>query len=168
MEYMRDIFVLLLISIASYMDVKYKKIFNPLIFIFLVLGTVSYRLDFILHFTIGILLFIIFYILGILGAGDVKLLALIIGYLGYEDGLCIIAIGMIAAAIYGAYYFCSKKILYAKLIYFIDYVRFCIKNHKFQQYYMDKDSVSIMPMAQYFLIGFIFWRIIKIWKIGIL
>lgn len=168
MEYMRDIFVLSLISIASYMDIKYKKIFNPLILIFFVLGIVWYRLDFILHFTIGILLFIMFYILGILGAGDIKLLALIMGYLGYKDSLYIIGIGMVSAALYGVYYFCSKKILYAKLIYFIDYVRFCIKNHKFQQYCTDKDSVSVMPMAQYFLIGFIFWRIIKIWRIGIL
>lgn len=165
---MRDIFVLSLVAVASYMDIKYKKIFNPLILLFLMIGLILYRLDFMIQVTIGILIFISLYVLGILGAGDVKLLALIIGYLGYRDGLSIIILGMISAAVYGAYTLYSKNLLYEKLIYFVHYIHFCISNHRFQKYHMDKDAVSIMPMAQYFLIGFIFWRIIKIWKIGIL
>ncbi len=80
-----DILVIIILTICVITDIKERKIYNKVIFPSLVITLIMHIIingassisDFLFGFLVGLLLLIIPYFMGGIGAGDVKLLALI-------------------------------------------------------------------------------------------
>lgn len=80
-----DILLLLILAVCVVTDLKSRKIYNKVIFpsllltlvLHLIFGGVSGLLDSMLGFAVGLGILLIPYLMGGMGAGDVKLLALI-------------------------------------------------------------------------------------------
>jgi hypothetical protein len=153
--------LIVFLTVASYTDIKYSKIYNiwvliaslPVIYIrsysFFIWAAVSTACGFIL------------YICRMVGAGDIKLVAYIYATLGPGHASTVLLISLSIAAVYALYFLLSKKILYIRLLYLKEYVSKCIKNKNIYEYYdINKNDRSLtMPMAQWLLAGFIIWRI---------
>ena len=140
--------LIVFLTVASYTDIKYSKIYNiwvliaslPVIYIrsysFFIWAAVSTACGFIL------------YICRMVGAGDIKLVAYIYATLGPGHASTVLLISLSIAAVYA-------------LLYLKEYVSKCIKNKNIYEYYdINKNDRSLtMPMAQWLLAGFIIWRI---------
>ena len=80
-----DLFLILILVISAYTDLSQRKIFNIVTFSAIVMGLVLNLLFFgwsgflnsLLAFGVGFLVFLIIYVLGGLGGGDVKLIGAI-------------------------------------------------------------------------------------------
>lgn len=151
----------LMLGGAAYTDIRYKKIYNIWIGFWLLAGTLMKGAFFIPHVLgAGAALFI-FYLLRVIGAGDIKLAALLYAYLGLYDAAYVLGIGMVLAAAYSFYYLYSKGILLERLLYFRQFLVLSLKTnsiHKYNEEKMGKEAPGI-ALAPYFLAGFLIWRL---------
>jgi prepilin peptidase CpaA len=98
------IFLALIILISVYTDIMYYKVLNKIVYPGILLGILVSTLFYGwrgmgfslvgIFLTIGILFF--FYALGFLGAGDVKLFAVVGGFLGFQETFWILLYSFLA------------------------------------------------------------------------
>ncbi len=158
-----DLIYLILISIlgvASYTDLQNLKVYNICIILGLTVAFYFNSYKFFLYIFVSFALSFILYLTRMLAAGDVKLIVMIYGFLGFEQGSSLVLISFALASIYALYYLLSKKILFTRLMYFKNYISKSIKTGSIVRYCdMKKDVGLTMPMSPWFLLGFIVWRI---------
>ena len=135
--------LIVFLTVASYTDIKYSKIYNIWVLI------ASLPVIYIRSYSFFI------------WAAVIKLVAYIYATLGPGHASTVLLISLSIAAVYALYFLLSKKILYTRLLYLKEYVSKCIKNKNIYEYYdINKNDRSLtMPMAQWLLAGFIIWRI---------
>lgn len=167
-EYMYyELFIVsILVFIAMYHDIKYRKIPNLLVIIglliaFLKLILLTIPLDEKLSFIFGLCipiatLFLLFKIRA-LGAGDIKLLAVIGFMVGYQRIIYIIIYSMFIAGIYGIILIFLGKDMKARYKSLVQYIVSCVNNRRFISYsnFYSADTVqvyfSIAIAVAYFL-----------------
>lgn len=159
-----DICLILLLGGATYMDIRYRKIYNFWILLWGILGVWILGFHFLIPVGMSIGVLFILFILRMMGAGDIKLVSLLFAYLGFTSGLQVLFISFGLSSVYAFYILYSKKILYTRLKYFMDYLRLSVNTKSIVKYYdIQKDGAKIsIPMAPWFLLGFIIWRIYDI------
>lgn len=150
---------------ASYTDLKQKKIKNTWMIFFLLFGILFYQIDFLLHVLIVLILLFPLYFIRVIGAGDLKLVSLVIGYLKVQPSLKVIYIGLVFAGVYSLYRMISKKLVKKRVRYFIEYLKFTIATGKIYKYrdVHTKQAVATIPMAPFLLLGFLSWRAYILW-----
>jgi peptidase A24A, prepilin type IV len=164
-----SICVLIMLIGATYTDIRYRKIFNIWLLFWLLIGVYLNRVNFIVLVCSSVLVLLIFHILRMIGAGDIKLIAIIIGYMGVGNGIKSVFTGLLLSAIYSLYLMYSKKILFSRLKYFSDYVMLSINSKTIFKYYDKKrDDIGVsIALAPWILLGFCIWRLCDIWLLKI-
>lgn len=156
-----DFIVLNLLSGAAYTDILYGRIYNNYLLVFIFIGIVLKGMDFIFYFMLSLCFGFVLFLFSVIGAGDIKLLALIYGLQGYLDATIITVSGLVLAAIYALYHLISKNLLLSRLNYFRDFVVLCLSTKTINKYYDMKRATGelTMPLAPWFWLGFVLWRI---------
>lgn len=155
--------LLLLIAVSAVYDLKSHKIPNSLIMTGFILGigmsVVEAGLGGLGSFFLRVLLvtaaFFLLFLCRMMGAGDIKLIALICGYMGLEGGGLAIACSFLAAAVYSLAKLLYHHILFQRLFYFVAYIRQLIQTKQLEVYYdPQRDGYEItVPFALFLLLG---------------
>ena len=103
-----------------------------------------------------------FYYLRFFGAADIKLTAILCGFLGLGESLYIIFIAFILAALYSLYYLLRKKIFFERISYFLHYTDLSLRSRAFYKYNIGLENDLLMPMVPWLLIAFLIWRLYQI------
>lgn len=140
-------------------DILWKKIPNLLVLLYITIGVYTLQTDFLFRFLISIFILALFYRVRFFGAGDVKLFALIIGFLGIHAGAIVAIISLFLAAGYSLIYMIFTKQLIYRFLRFYNYCVGVLSTGKIEKYTdFNSESEVLIPMAPYFLTGFILWR----------
>ena len=104
-----------------------------------------------------LVLFFPFYMLRVLGAGDVKLMAVISGCLGFFAGIRVIGAGLVVGAVWGL-----GKMLYQRSIgrrFWIlrNYIAQSVQTKRLEPYYQEErdGKEGVIPFAVCLLLGFL-------------
>lgn len=95
-----QICVAVLLGGAAYTDIRYKRIPNIWIIIWMLIGVYYKGYVFIINMLLVCLILLIMYIFKFIGAGDIKLISLVFGYLNWYQAGIIMCVGFVMAAIY--------------------------------------------------------------------
>ena len=148
--------MLLIMTVA---DILWKKIPNILIFTYLIIGIYILGFNFALRFFGFVCILAFLYSIRFFGAGDVKMVSLLIGFLDIYDGMYVIMLSLIFAAIYALLYMTVTHQLFERLFRFFDYCVRTLKTGKPEKYInFNSENKALMPLAPCFLAGFILWR----------
>lgn len=99
--------------------------------------------------------------LRMIGAGDIKLMALITGYLGFKTGTCVIAYGFFIGAVLAFLKMLIYRNLYQRLRYFFAYVRRLFLTREVVPYYRaSRDGKRVVIPLGLCLLGGCVWYMI--------
>lgn len=146
-----NILLILVLIICVITDLKSRKIYNKVIFPTLLLAFISHvslggwlSLSFALKgFSIGLAILLIPYLMGGMGAGDVKLLALI----GALKGSSFVLYTSIYMAIAGGIIALFLLILHKKLLHFLKSLPYALNGLKYGIKISMKEEASLMTSA---------------------
>ncbi len=101
--------------------------------------------------------------LRMIGAGDIKLIAVMAGFLGFGSGLWAIAYGCFAGAILSLAKLLVQKNLYQRLMYLFVYLRRMFQTKEVVPYYRaDRDGYSVViPLACCLLAGYVWYLFVS-------
>ena len=88
-----------MLFVAAVTDILCRKIPNIIIFIYFTIGMAVLSLDFFIRVLVSLFLFSILYNLRFFGAGDIKIFALVIGFLGTYEGVNLTVTALVLAGI---------------------------------------------------------------------
>ena len=151
---------LLVILIISLIDIKTHKIPNYLLTFLLIISLISIFLplnnldikQILTQFLFSIFIIVFFYLLFFikaLGAGDIKLLAIISLYFPINSSTKIVIIAFVFSAIFSLIKLLLYKNLTTRILYFYNYLQEVIEQGKLIKYsnklYQQKDIISLAP-----------------------
>lgn len=99
-----------------------------------------------------------------MGAGDVKLMAVIAAWLGWHDGVVAIGYGFFIGAIWALFKMCLSGIFWQRISYFIAYFRRLFLTKEKTPYYLanrDGDEV-VLPFAVCLFCGFLLFLMLEV------
>ncbi len=98
-----------------------------------------------------------------IGAGDIKLIALMAGFLGFGSGLWAIACGCFAGAILSLVKLLVQRNLYQRLTYLFVYFRRMFQTKEIVPYYRaDRDGYGVViPLACCLLAGYVWYLFVS-------
>lgn len=176
---MEDFVLLFFLSGCALSDLKTGKIPNILV----LLGVASFAISvfirgpsfgyggwetgavFILFFarilfTAGVLFPL--FLFRMMGAGDIKVMAVTAGYLGMERGFQIIFYGLAAAAAWSLIYMLRKRILLNRIRYFLNYMKNIFRTECILPYYcacaQDGAGLCLVP---FLWCGYCLWLVVN-------
>ena len=158
---MLSVFLLCLLTGASWQDLKYGKVSNfwilsgIVVFFFLrfmvfIRGPSEVRggfftdsIVFMFRFVTVSAIFSVLFLFRMMGAGDIKVMALIGAYLGLLEGFLTIFYGLAASAAWSLLFMIHKKILIQRIQYFIRFMhRFFVTGDISAYYEKSTDSIQ--------------------------
>lgn len=97
------------------------------------------------------------FVLRMIGAGDIKLMGLMVGILGVGDGLRAIVYGCFAGALLGLVKLLAQRILWQRLCYLFVYFRRLFQTKEIVPYYrVERDGYGVVvPFALCLLAGYL-------------
>lgn len=98
--------------------------------------------------------FYIFFLCRMLGAGDIKLMALCTGILGVEDGVFVIFLGLLPAAVHAAWILYSDGILWERLKRLSDFVIRWGRDGKIREYPGRAEKERMLRLGPYLFLGY--------------
>lgn len=134
----------------------------------------SIRQERLLWFIVGagaalLLLFPLFFF-HMMGAGDIKLMALLCGWLGLFPGLRLIFYGLFSAAIWSFFYMMRKRIFLTRIGYFLCYIKQLswysgklLQGERPAPYFdAERDGrEAAFCLAPFLLLGYLIWLLLK-------
>lgn len=87
------------------------------------------------------------YIIGTIGAGDIKLFCLLGFYLPLQDVFRVLLISLIIAAILSIIKMNYQKIFVKRIRYFLSYLSTCISNQTIYPYYEESEEIKQTTIA---------------------
>lgn len=112
-----------ILLVAGVSDFRYRRVYNRWLFMGMTAGVLLCGKDFLLPAGIVFVPFFLLFRLRLVGAGDVKLMVLMAGYLGLDAGLTAIGIGFLIGAIWSLCRLLHDKDLRIRLTYLSAYFR---------------------------------------------
>ena len=94
-----------------------------------------------------------------LGAGDVKWMALLCGALGFSSGVLVIFYGLAAAAVWSLFCLVRKRLFFQRIRYFLNYMMNLPQMEEVIPYYSKtRDGrEAALPLAPFLFLGYLFW-----------
>ena len=156
-----------ILTAGSYFDIKEHRIPNRLVLIGVVTGVFLYGWEagnhavlweamlFLSRFFAVTALFFLLFLTRMIGAGDIKIIALILGYLGYGNGFSAVAAGFIIGAFWSLILMTMKGYTFQRFSYFLTYVRSLIHTKKITAYYSSaRDGYdAVIPLGFCMFLG---------------
>lgn len=105
--------------------------------------------------------FYILFLCRMLGAGDIKLMALCNGILGMEDGISVIFLGLMMAAVRSAYILYTENILWARMMRLAGFVISFGRDGKLREYPGRQEKKSLLHLGPYLFTGYCVWLILR-------
>lgn len=146
------------LAIAALFDLSYRKIPNAVFLLYLPLGVLLLE-KFLITLVLACAALYILYGLRFVGAGDVKLMAMLVGMLGLREGSQVIFMGWVCLAVYALFYLCITGSFFERMACFYRYIKRCIRNKKPEKYEGFQAASFVMPMAPGLALGFVLWRL---------
>ena len=82
-----------------------------------------------------VIIFFPLFLFRMMGAGDIKVMAVIAGYMGMDRGVEIIFYGLAAAAVWSLFYMLKQHILAERIKYFLNYIKHLFQSEQILPYY---------------------------------
>ncbi|MDF2886414.1 MAG: peptidase prepilin type [Lacrimispora sp.] len=160
-----------ILAAGSYFDVREHRIPNWLIFVgmatgLLLSGMATGRegqnqaalwvmMFFLGRFLIVTAAFFLLFLCRMIGAGDIKIIALICAYLGYGNGSTAVAAGFLIGAIWSLVLMTVKGSTFHRFSYFLTYFRSFIQTKKITAYYSSsRDGYdAVIPLGFCMFLG---------------
>lgn len=101
--------------------------------------------------------FYVLFLCRMLGAGDIKLMALCPGILGVWDGLLVIFLGLAFAAVRAAWRLCSRGILWERVMRLAEFAVRSGRDGKLREYPGRAERESVMRLGPYLFLGYCAW-----------
>lgn len=98
--------------------------------------------------------FYILFLCRMLGAGDIKVMALCVGVLGIGDGLMVIFLGLMFAAVHGARRLGKQGILWEKMGRLMEFALVSGRDGKLRAYSGREDAESLLRLGPYLWAGY--------------
>lgn len=136
------------LAVAGIFDHLFHKIPNALILVMLV-SSVTYvcvssgpslLLYAVFRMAVTGVIFYLFFVVGVMGAGDVKLLAVCSGFMTGWRTLMFIFIAMLIASLYGVTQLCIRKEFGKRMRRLELYIRNVLKTGKVQRYHCSREA----------------------------
>lgn len=144
---------------AAVTDILWRKIPNIIIFIYFTIGMAVLSFDFFIRFLVSLFLFSILYNLRFFGAGDIKIFALVIGFLGTYEGVNLTVTALVLAGIGSLLYMLCSNQLGERINKLKDYcIRVAASGRLLRYHEYNLKDKYLIPISPYFLAGFILWR----------
>lgn len=96
-----------------------------------------------------------------LGAGDIKLMALCTGILGLRDGTAVIFLGLFLAAVRAVYLLCSEGILWERMARLTGFVISSGRDGKIREYPGRLEKNAVMRLGPYLFAGYCVWLMLR-------
>ncbi len=157
----------LILAASAYFDIRERKVPNILVLIgFITLLCVRISLnphstgDFMLGSIYPLGIFLIFFIFGMLGAGDIKLYCLVSAVTGIGEFNKVLVISLFFGAVFALGKMAVKKNLLIRMQYLATYFKGLILTRTITPYYVKEDGDgNAMSFSCFIFIGFIvYWR----------
>ena len=156
-----------ILATGSYFDIREHRIPNRLVLFGVVTGVfLSGReagnqavlwgaMFFLNRFFVVTALFFLLFLFRMIGAGDIKIIALIYGYLGYGNGFAAVTGGFIIGAFWSQVLMTVKGCTFQRFSYFLTYIRLLIQTKKITAYYSSaRDGYdSVIPLGFCMFLG---------------
>lgn len=116
---------------------------------------------FFLRFSVVTAVFFIFFVCRMIGAGDIKLAALICGYLGFRAGALAVGFGFLIGAFWSLFKMIVKGILRKRFSCLLAYIRRVLHTGKITAYYIparDGDE-TVIPLGMCLFLGTLVYTI---------
>lgn len=158
---------------AALLDIREMKVPNGLVLwglvAVLIFKLISFKPQLLIQYFTGafvpILLLFILFALGMLGAGDIKLFALIGASLGPGKVMIIIGISFVFGAVFSLITMITRHNLNARMLYFWRWLNFSVRQREFIPYYLEGESLDgMICFSTSILLGFVTywgWTIVK-------
>lgn len=168
-------FLLLFLSCCSICDLRKGKVPNGLI----LLGVAAFAISgfirgpspgygvwevfagtafFLIRTVFAAAVFFPLFLFRMMGAGDIKVMAVIAGSMGMDRGIEIIFYGLAAAAAWSLFYMLKKHILVKRIRYFLNYIKNLLQTERLLPYYTagepDRAGFCLIP---FLWCGFCLW-----------
>ncbi len=155
---MEQIFLLVMLTMVAIWDGKWGKIPNEILFFGWMMGIPLFpQPDYLISSLIPIAFLLPFWKRRMIGAGDVKLFALIWGYQGIEKGLKIMLVSFLLGGIFGLISLVACGALKKRLCYLGEYVAEERWGNKPRHYGGPVLEMAQTPLALWILLSFLFW-----------
>lgn len=140
---------------AGWSDLYNRKVKNWWLALWAAAGIFCGRTEFI--FSAAVMLFLVFwlFLMGMLGAGDGKMMAVIAGYLGFWNGFYAVGTGMMIGALWSLYRLWHSRSFRTRLIYLSAYFWRMLHTKEIISYENadEKDSGRTIPLAACMAVG---------------
>ncbi len=120
---------------------------------------------FLLRMAVVTAVFFLFFLCRMIGAGDIKLAALICGYLGLKEGAAVVGCGFAIGAIWSFLRMIKKGSIIYRFSHFTAYIRRLYRTREITAYYVpDRDGRStVIPLGVCMFLGAVIFIIYKNW-----
>lgn len=110
---------------------------------------------FLLRMTVVILIFLVLFLLRMMGAGDIKMAALICGYLGFREGILAVAWGLFLGAVWSFLKLLLTGRFLNRISYFLAYFKRLFQTGKITAYYKPKRDGygDVIPLGLCLFVG---------------
>lgn len=144
-----------ILLVAGISDFRYRKVYNYWLFMGMAAGVLLCGRDFLLPAGIVIVPVFLLFRLRLMGAGDAKLLVLMTGYLGIDDGLPAIGAGFFIGAVWSLCRLLRDRDLRVRLTYLSVYFRRVFLTRIITAYEMPSggDGREQIPLATCLAVG---------------
>lgn len=122
------------LAVAAWTDWNRQRVGNGLLLAAAAAGIWLFRFRFVIPAFVMLLAAFMLFRLRLLGAGDGKLMAVIMGYLGWKHGLEAIFFGFFLGAVWELCHLRHSRILIARLNYFAAYLSRIIQKKQIEVY----------------------------------
>ncbi|WP_313152457.1 A24 family peptidase [Lacrimispora sp.] len=160
----RYVILLLILGVGAFYDVREHRIPNWLVLSGIILGILLEipgpenslgGLLFLLRLVIVTGIFFLLFLCRMIGAGDIKLTALICGFLGLKAGALAVGLGFLIGAFWSFIKLAGSGILFTRLSCLLAYIRHVFQTGNLTTYYdPDRDGYDVViPLGLFLFLG---------------
>lgn len=160
------LFILIIVIISVYTDKKYYKVLNKVVYPSMLIGAIT---SFVLNGFIGfsssiksvllvVLLLFILYIPKFLGAGDIKLFAVIASFIGFKETIFVMLYSFLAGGVIALFLLLLRKNSIARFKKLFLYIKLTFRLGELTQYDNDKkDETGIFRFTYAIFVGYVLY-----------
>lgn len=153
----------LILTAAAWTDIRKKRVSNRLVvfglLVSFILNLVMYGwtniIFFFIRILIPVLIFYLFFLMHVLGAGDIKLFSVICGFTGFWELAEVIFYSFLAGAVFSLIVLIRNHNLSARLMYVSDYIKTALITKSILRYDHESDGKqNVIPFSAAIFAGY--------------